>query len=57
MQLQTQVAGAQVSADLISVVQATVIIFVAAPMLVRWLFRIRERRGALPAALAGQKVA
>ncbi len=56
MQLQTQVAGAQVSADLISVVQATVIIFVAAPMLVRWLFRIRERRGALPTALAGQKV-
>jgi simple sugar transport system permease protein len=37
MQLQTQV-----SADLISVVQAAVIVFVAAPLLVRWLFRLRE---------------
>ena len=37
MQLATQV-----SADLISVVQATVIIFVAAPAIVRWLFRLRE---------------
>ena len=37
MQLQTQV-----SADLISIVQATVIMFVAAPMLVRWIFRLRE---------------
>jgi simple sugar transport system permease protein len=36
MQLQTQV-----SADLISIVQATVIMFVAAPLLVRWIFRIR----------------
>jgi simple sugar transport system permease protein len=36
MQLQTQV-----SADLISVVQAAVIVFVAAPMLVRWLIRLR----------------
>jgi simple sugar transport system permease protein len=36
MQLQTQV-----SADLISVVQAAVIVFVAAPLLVRWLFRLR----------------
>ncbi len=46
MQLQTQV-----SADLISVVQATVIIFVAAPALVRWLFRIRESR-ATPGSFA-----
>ncbi len=37
MQLQTQV-----SADLISIVQAAVIIFIAAPMLVRWIFRLRE---------------
>ncbi|HXM56828.1 MAG TPA: ABC transporter permease [Candidatus Dormibacteraeota bacterium] len=41
MQLQTQV-----SADLISIVQAAVIVFVAAPLLVRWLFRLR----AAPAA-------
>jgi ABC-type uncharacterized transport system permease subunit len=37
MQLQTQV-----SADLISIVQAAVIVFVAAPLLVRWLFRLRS---------------
>jgi simple sugar transport system permease protein len=37
MQLQTQV-----SSDLISVVQAAVIAFVAAPVLVRWIFRLRE---------------
>ena len=37
MQLQTQV-----SSDLISIVQATVIMFVAAPLLIRWLFRLRE---------------
>jgi general nucleoside transport system permease protein len=37
MQLQTQV-----SSDLISIVQATVIMFVAAPLLVRWIFRLRE---------------
>jgi general nucleoside transport system permease protein len=37
MQLQTQV-----SSDLISIVQAAVIVFVAAPLLVRWLFRLRE---------------
>ena len=49
MQFQTQV-----SADLISVVQATIIIFVAAPAMVRWLFRIRER-SALPTRLAGQE--
>jgi simple sugar transport system permease protein len=36
MQLQTQV-----SSDLISIVQAIVIMFVAAPLLVRWLFRLR----------------
>ncbi|HEX6548620.1 MAG TPA: ABC transporter permease [Candidatus Dormibacteraeota bacterium] len=49
MQFQTQV-----SADLISVVEATVIIFVAAPALVRWLFRIRER-SAVPASFAAQE--
>jgi ABC-type uncharacterized transport system permease subunit len=49
MQLQTQV-----SADLISVVQATVIIFVAAPAMVRWLFRLREKQ-ALPTPLAAQE--
>jgi simple sugar transport system permease protein len=37
MQLQTQV-----SADLISVVQAAVIVFVAAPLLVRFIFRLRS---------------
>jgi len=37
MQLQTQV-----SSDLVSIVQATVIMFVAAPLLVRWIFRLRE---------------
>jgi ABC-type uncharacterized transport system permease subunit len=37
MQLQTQV-----SSDLISIVQAAVIVFVAAPLLVRWIFRLRE---------------
>ena len=47
MQFQTQV-----SADLISVVQATIIMFVAAPVMVRWLFRLRER-SALPTRLAG----
>jgi len=36
MQLQTDV-----SADVISVVQASVIIFVAAPAIVRWIFRLR----------------
>jgi ABC-type uncharacterized transport system permease subunit len=37
MQLQTQV-----SSDLISIVQAAVIIFVAAPAIVGWLFRLRR---------------
>jgi simple sugar transport system permease protein len=37
MQLETQV-----SSDLVSIVQATVIMFVAAPLLVRWIFRLRE---------------
>jgi simple sugar transport system permease protein len=37
MQLQTQV-----SSDLISIVQAIVIMFVAAPALIRWIFRLRE---------------
>jgi general nucleoside transport system permease protein len=36
MQLQTQV-----SSDLISIVQAAVIVFVAAPLLVRWILRLR----------------
>src|SRR5207245_9852182 len=35
MQLETQV-----SADLVSIVQAMVIIFVAAPIIVRWLLRL-----------------
>ncbi|HEY8841960.1 MAG TPA: ABC transporter permease [Candidatus Dormibacteraeota bacterium] len=43
MQLQTDV-----SADLISIVQASVIIFVAAPAIVRWIFRLRpEAAGSL----------
>ena len=37
MQLQTQV-----SSDLISIVQAIVIMFVAAPAMVRWIFRLRD---------------
>ncbi len=37
MQLETQV-----STDLISIVQATVIMFIAAPLLVRWMFRLRQ---------------
>jgi simple sugar transport system permease protein len=36
MQLQTQV-----SSDLISVIQASVIIFIAAPIIVRWLLHLR----------------
>jgi len=36
MQLETQV-----SSDLISIVQASVIVFVAAPEIIRWLLRIR----------------
>src|ERR1700680_120311 len=40
MQLQTQV-----SSDLISIVQAIVIMFVAAPVMVRWIFRLREVPG------------
>jgi len=46
MQLETQV-----SADLISVVQAAVIVFVAAPLLVRWLFRLRSAPAA-PVSIA-----
>jgi len=38
MQLETQV-----SADLVSIVQAMVIIFVAAPVIVRWLLRLRAQ--------------
>jgi simple sugar transport system permease protein len=37
MQLQTQV-----SSDLISIVQASVIVFIAAPDIIRWLLRLRE---------------
>jgi simple sugar transport system permease protein len=40
MQLETQV-----SSDLISIVQASVIIFVAAPSIVGWLFRMRKAAG------------
>jgi ABC-type uncharacterized transport system permease subunit len=40
MQLETQV-----SSDLISIVQAIVIMFVAAPVMVRWIFRLREVPG------------
>jgi len=40
MQLETQI-----SADLISIVQASVIIFVAAPAIVAWLFRLRRTPG------------
>jgi general nucleoside transport system permease protein len=49
MQLQTQV-----SADLISVVQASVITFVAAPVIVRWLFRLRTSAQALRVTQPGQ---
>jgi len=35
-------------------VQATVIIFVAAPVMVRWLFRLREK-APIPASLAAQE--
>jgi ABC-type uncharacterized transport system permease subunit len=42
MQLQTQV-----SSDLISIVQAIVIMFVAAPAMVRWIFRLKETPGGL----------
>src|SRR5882672_10388854 len=37
MQLETQV-----SSDLISIVQAIVIMFVAAPIMIRWIFRLRD---------------
>jgi ABC-type uncharacterized transport system permease subunit len=40
MQLQTQI-----SSDLISIVQAAVIIFVAAPSIIRWLLRLRRAPG------------
>lgn len=39
MQLETQV-----SSDLISIVQASVIVFIAAPDIIRWLLRMREQR-------------
>jgi ABC-type uncharacterized transport system permease subunit len=39
MQLQTQV-----SSDLISIVQASVIVFIAAPAIIRWLLRLRAHR-------------
>jgi simple sugar transport system permease protein len=60
MQLETQV-----SADLISIVQAAVIVFVAAPLLVRWILRLREApaptvsigEGGLAAAPPGEGVA
>jgi simple sugar transport system permease protein len=39
MQLETQV-----SSDLISIVQASVIVFIAAPDIIRWLLRLREHQ-------------
>jgi len=49
MQLQTDV-----SADLISIVQASVIIFVAAPAIVRWMFRLRPE-AAGPLQITGRE--
>jgi simple sugar transport system permease protein len=49
MQFQTQV-----SADVISVVEATVIIFVAAPVLFQWIFRLR-RAPAPPVKIASEE--
>jgi len=48
MQFQTQV-----SADVISVVQATVIMFIAAPVLFQWIFRLR-RAPAAPVKIASE---
>ncbi|MEO9008653.1 MAG: ABC transporter permease, partial [Candidatus Dormibacter sp.] len=49
MQLQTQV-----SSDLISIVQGSVIVFVAAPEIIRWLLRIR--RQVAPVAITQREV-
>jgi len=49
MQFQTQV-----SADVISVVQATVIMFIAAPVLFQWIFRLR-RAPAPPVKIASEE--
>src|SRR5438270_6124022 len=48
MQFQTQV-----SADVISVVEATVIMFIAAPVLFQWIFRLR-RTPAPPVKIASE---
>jgi general nucleoside transport system permease protein len=37
----------QIPVDIIQVIQALVLIFVAAPAIVRWLYRLRSRRGGL----------
>ena len=51
MQLDTQV-----SSDVVSIVQATVIIFVAAPVIIRWLLRLREGKiSAVRVSPAGQE--
>ena len=44
----TMELNTQVSSDLVAIVQATVIIFVAAPVIIRWLLRLRpEQAGAV----------
>jgi ABC-type uncharacterized transport system permease subunit len=50
MQLQTGV-----SSDLISIVQASVIAFVAAPEIIRWLLRLRHQQVAAPAVVIAQE--
>ena len=50
MQLQTQV-----SSDLISIVQASVIAFVAAPEIIRWLLRLRRQQVATAAVVIAQE--
>jgi simple sugar transport system permease protein len=39
-------AEAGISSDLIRIVQALVILFIAADQIVRWVFRLRQQRGA-----------
>ena len=50
MQLETQV-----SSDLISIVQASVIAFVAAPEIIRWLLRLRRQQVATAAVVIAQE--
>jgi general nucleoside transport system permease protein len=52
MQLQTT---PPVSSDLISIVQASVIAFVAAPEIIRWLLRLRRQQVAVPAVAITQE--